>query len=150
MLIRAARWFVGLCVASAFVGPIASGCVSEAPCECIRSYGKTNMTSADIKRLLDEGVKACFEHRDPSDLQSDGQCLPTIVGMDARNGKSITADYMCSDVCPDAGTIIVRYTDVSEAECCAAGGIIAKDPAWGGFMGCMPPEVEWFKINACP
>lgn len=150
MLIRAVRWSLGLGLATLFVGAIAGGCVSEEPCECIRSYGKSNMASADVKRLLDVGIQSCFAIGEPSELQDDGRCLPAVVGTDARNGKSIAIDYTCSDVCPDAGGIIVRYKDVSEADCCAVGGIIANDPAWGGFVGCMPPEVEWSKVGVCP
>lgn len=108
------------------------------------------MTSADITRLLDVGIAECFDHDDKSDLESDGRCLPAIVGTDARNGKSITVSYGCSDVCPDAGHISISYTDVNETECCAAGGVIAKDPAWGGYAGCLPPEVEWSTVETCP
>jgi hypothetical protein len=150
MLIRTARRAVSLCVALAFLAVIANGCVSEEPCECIRSYGKTGMSSAEIKRLLDTGITACFALDDKNALEDEGRCLPTIAGTDARNGQSIEIVYGCSDVCPDAGHIFIRYSGVTEADCCGVGGTIAKDWAWGGFMGCMPPEVEWSNADPCP
>lgn len=140
----------GSFLALAFCFAMIQGCTSEAPCECIRSYGKTNMSSDDIKRLLNEGVTGCFDHSDPDDLAEDGECLPTVVGTDARNGKSIRIGYTCSDVCPDAGGIIVAYDGVDEAECCAIGAVVARDPAWGGYVGCMPPEVGWTSQGTCP
>ncbi|MBK9259902.1 MAG: hypothetical protein IPM54_08710 [Polyangiaceae bacterium] len=141
--------FSGLCIAVGLALASVVGCVNEEPCECIQSFGNPNMTSADIERLVDVGFKQCFDHNEPNALSDDSRCLPTVVGTDARNGKSLTVGYFCSDVCPDYGHINVSYTGVSEAECCSVGGIPAKDPGWGGYMGCFPPEIP-VSTNGCP
>lgn len=150
MFTRKAISFGLLCVGATFFGVTTNGCSSDAACECIQSYGKPNMTSEDITRLIQEGIKTCFNVNDPEALEDQSSCLPANVGTDARNGKSIAINYSCSDVCPDAGGINVMYSGVSEADCCAAGGVNARDFAWGGYIGCLPPEVGWSETKPCP
>jgi hypothetical protein len=48
--------------------------------------------------------------------------------------------YHCSDICPDYGGVSFTYTNVSEDECCKLEGLPLRDPAWGGYRGCSPPE----------
>jgi hypothetical protein len=140
----------GLFLAIAFLGAMMNGCTSEEACDCIRSYGKTGMSSEDIQRLMKDGISACFTVNDSEELADESACLPAIVGTDARNGKSITVEYTCSDVCPDAGGVHIAYDNVSEGDCCSVGGKIATDPAWGAYVGCVPPEVGWSSTTPCP
>lgn len=150
MFLRKAISFSALCVVATLFGVTTNGCSSDEACECIRSYGNANMSSADITRLIQDGIKTCFNVNDPETLQDQSSCLPVDVGTDARNGKPIALNYSCSDVCPDAGGVSIAYRGVSEADCCAAGGVKALDFAWGGYVGCLPPEVGWEKTKPCP
>jgi len=79
------------------------------------------------------------EERDPRRQQD--ACLPLTLGNDARNGKAIEVSYHCSDVCPNQGGILVRYAgNISEEECCKHDGYPRHDFAFGGYLGCAPPE----------
>ena len=42
-----------------------------------------------------------------------------VIGMDPRVDKIITQDYVCADVCPDAGSLFLSYEGVEDAEAAA-------------------------------
>lgn len=119
-----------------------AGCESSS--DCIAEYGGDDLDAEAIDRLASEGLEACFSNPD-ADLSSE----PLAVGTDARNGLTLEVFYTCSDVCPEAGWMGVRYRGVEEAGCCAVGGRPGFDPAWGGYLGCAPPEETFADANAC-
>lgn len=116
---------------------------SPAACDCIAAYGSPSMDEAALKKLQDEGLPACFPSADKEKLAEAASCLPQIVGQHAVNGKDIHVYYFCSDVCPDYGGVGVAFAGIKDVDaCCAIGGIPLRDPAWGGFQGCVPPELD--------
>jgi hypothetical protein len=122
--------------------PIDAACPGDEVARCVARYAKPKLTPEDVGRFVHGGIGQCFAlYHDPEKLAAQGACLPLTLGKDARNQKSVQIRYMCSDVCPSQGTIVVRYEGVSQAECCKLGGHPQKDPAWGGYRGCAPPEV---------
>jgi hypothetical protein len=116
-------------------------CEGSAVKSCVGRYARPALTPAEVRRFLSEGVPACFAVGDPAELARQGACLPLELGRDPRNTRVVEVVYHCSDVCPANGRIVLRYAGADERECCAIGGHPRRDPAWGGFVGCEPPEV---------
>ncbi|MFO0588143.1 MAG: hypothetical protein U0441_11415 [Polyangiaceae bacterium] len=114
--------------------------------KCIAPYVKPTLTGPLLRRLVEEGVKACFavgdaKHADNGKLLAQqGRCLPLPLGRDVRNRKVVQLAYHCSDLCPNNGIIAVLYADVAKDDCCAVGGSPANG-AWARYYGCNPPEV---------
>ena len=115
---------------------------------CVDRYAKPALAPGDVASFIDHGIDECFALREKPKLAEQGKCLPMTLGKDARNGLMIEMVYACSDLCPDYGTIVVRYAGTPEDQCCARGGHPLKDIAWGGYRGCTPPEVPLPRFNA--
>lgn len=111
-------------------------------------YGGESLDEQAISCLADEGLDACFGGS-ASSLESSASDLPIDVGTDARNGLTLEVFYSCSDVCPDAGWVGIRYKDVIEESCCSSGGIPGYDFAFGSYIGCAPPEATFGDIKPC-
>ncbi len=101
---------------------------------------KPRLTPEQIDRFNEEGLRACFDARDPSERANQAACLPIDLGVDVRNGRTVRLSWSCSDVCPDQLRFVVRYADVSEEECSEIGGHVRRDPAWKTYNGCAPTE----------
>ena len=112
--------------------------------KCVSRYSRPRLTPADIRRFVEHGRSECFVRGDPKKLAEQGRCLPLSLGVDARNGKALEIVYGCSDICPDAGGVYIRYAKVSRKDCCAIGAY--PIPAWGGH-GCAPPEVSLLGLS---
>lgn len=115
--------------------------------QCLDKYAKPSLTPADIKALIATGIGSCFAVGDPEKLAKQSVVLPRTLGVDARNGKAVEVIYSCSDLCPAYGGITVRYANTPKESCCSAGGHPQRDPAWGGYRGCLPPEVPLPRIK---
>jgi hypothetical protein len=148
------RSLVLLCSIAASV----AGCVDDGTpdpgdpalerCACVEDLAAEALTPDAIAALPDQ-IGACLRD-DPAELEADAEaCLPVTLGVDARNDLDVVVSYYCSDVCPDAGGIHVAYASVAEDECCAAGGVPNYDFAWGGYVGCFPPETPGGEPEAC-
>jgi len=70
---------------------------------------------------------------------------PRFLGIYSVNGMPLTEIYFCSDVCPDYGSVIIIFENVTKNECLMVGGREYIDPAWGGFVGCVP-SIERFLV----
>jgi hypothetical protein len=105
------------------------------------------LSGKEIRRLSSEVIDECFSTDDPKLLWDQGACLPLEVGVDERNGHMVELRYHCSDLCPDYGGVGIFYAGVSKEDCCSIGGYPRKDPAWGGYRGCTPPEVPLPRFN---
>jgi hypothetical protein len=78
----------------------------------------------------------------PENMNIDPDDYPIVLGIYSGNGEVLTERYFCSDVCPDAGRVILVYKDIiSEEECSEIGGVAVIDYAWGTYIGCAP-DVE--------
>lgn len=56
-----------------------------------------------------------------------------------HNGRLIIYRYFCSDVCPQGGDWHKEYFGINtREECEKVGGRPFIDPAWRGFVGCIP------------
>ena len=56
-----------------------------------------------------------------------------------HNGRLVIYKYFCSDVCPQYGSWHKEYYGIrTREECEKIGGVPFIDPAWRGFVGCMP------------
>lgn len=118
-------------------------------CDCLKSYSANELSAEDIQRLQDEGLPKCFSD-DVEELESQAQCLPFEVGEDPSTGAMVEVFYFCSDVCPDAGGVGIRYAGIQDkGACCAIGGDPLVDPAWGGFVGCAPTVLELPAAQSC-
>jgi hypothetical protein len=115
--------------------------------KCVDRYAKPKLAPGDVKSFVDRGINDCFSWREKEKLEQQGKCLPMTLGKDARNGLPVEMVYECSDLCPNYGTIVIRYAGASEHRCCAQGGHPLKDSAWGGYRGCTPPEVPLLQFN---
>lgn len=122
-------------------------CSGDEVAKCVAKYAKAALTPADLERFIENGIAACFAQKDPEKLADQGACLPLSLGMDARNGRVVEIVYHCSDVCPSYGAIAVQYANITKQECCATGGHPRHDPAWGGYLGCSPPEIPLPRFN---
>lgn len=71
----------------------------------------------------------------PGEEIGQASCPSTIGTME---GKPVVEQYVCSDVCPEAGGIIIVFSDVDEEECEAMGYDVLTDPASGSYQGCAP------------
>lgn len=100
-----------------------------------------------------------------------GARLPFSLGTDARTGRKLVLRYFCSDLCPDNGQVLLRYEELPDsnvrdsniltmpgsaelhtrriADCCQLGGLPTRDYAWGGYVGCAPPEQHWSFTHRC-
>ena len=114
----------------------------EVGLECFGRYAKPRLSHADIQQFVDEGLSRCFANADPVKLLRQAPHHPTFLGIDSRNGKLLEVYYHCSDICPGYGGVNIRYAEVAMEDCCAVGGWALHDPAWGGYLGCAPPESE--------
>jgi hypothetical protein len=108
----------------------------------VSRYARAELQPEDIRRWLEVGLGECFAQRDPALLEDEGACLPLSLGRDVRNGKTLELHYTCSDLCPQAGGVMTAYARVDERECCAVGGLPAREPASRGYRGCHPPELR--------
>jgi len=90
-----------------------------------------NLFPEDVtKEMLDSGNL----------INVDRENYPRALGVDDRNGKSITEIYFCRDVCPERAEIILLYDGVtSEADCNGLGGESLIDTfLTKKFVGCIP------------
>jgi ankyrin repeat protein len=115
--------------------PLADGC------KCAEKY-KAESFDADAVRGLDKMLTECFKKAKRPILSNEKICVPFPLGLDKRNGKSLEVSYYCSDMCPANGVFYVRYKDVARDKCESAGGIPRRSVGWGGYMGCIPKELE--------
>lgn len=53
------------------------------------------------------------------------------------------------DLGPDAGGVTIAYAGIGESNCCDEGGQPGFDPAFGGFLGCFPPQEPNAIVAAC-
>lgn len=164
--------FTILCASTLAMAPLVSGCfggcgtydpqgnhvdmpsesdpeVSAQDCSCVQSYGSASMDEAAIQKLATDGLSTCFG-KDPTSLESQAACLPTVVGTDARNSRDLQVYYYCSDNCPDAGYVGVTYKDVADkSACCALGGEPVIDAAFGAYVACAPAGLGTGDSKAC-
>jgi hypothetical protein len=77
----------------------------------------------------------------PDNMNIDPEDYPIILGVYSENGEVLIEMYFCSDVCPDAGGVMLVYKDILKEECVEIGGVAIFDPAWGAYLGCAP-DVE--------
>lgn len=132
------------------IGAIA-GCDSEPTGgACLDGYAAESLAAQDLEALND-ALDTCFSD-DAAELEGQAGDLPKTMGSDARNDREVEVFYFCSDVCPDAGGVGIRYRGVEDATtCCEIGGVSYSDFAWGGFVGCAPPEADAFGEEiGCP
>jgi hypothetical protein len=90
--------------------------------------------------MITEARAECFAVNDAEQLAAEAACLPISMGEDKRNALTLEYSYLCSDVCPTQGRILLRYEGVSRDDCCSEGGQPRFDSFWGGYRGCAPPE----------
>ncbi|MCX5788546.1 MAG: hypothetical protein NTX64_08625 [Elusimicrobia bacterium] len=62
------------------------------------------------------------------------------LGTDRRVDKRVEEAYVCGDVCPDNGSVYLRYKGVDKEECAKIGRSV-HTPGWGGYAGCRPKPV---------
>lgn len=134
-------------------GSTGTGGANNSACACLAPYGGPSLGDDALLTLRDEGLPMCFHENDPALLDMERICLPSVVGQQAINGRDIEVYYFCSDVCPDAGHIGIRFSGIKDTpSCCAINGIPLLDAAWGGFEACVPsaidPMVPW--VGKCP
>jgi hypothetical protein len=102
---------------------------------CLAPFIKPQLASRDIQGLADAH---CFREAGDA-LAQAGDCLPLRAGTDASNGKVLLFSFVCSDVCPDQGSVSFQYDNVEEAECCKLGG--EPRHIWpDSYIGCSPLE----------
>jgi hypothetical protein len=122
-------------------GPICDrGASDNELARCVARYSKPRLSPADIRKFIEHGSLECFVRGYPYELAEQARCLPLSLGVDERNGRAVELVYQCSDICPDAGGVLIRYANTSKEDCCAVGGYPWHDYAWGGYRGCTPPE----------
>lgn len=123
----------------------------NAPIKCLAQYAYKDLEPSDIERLISEGMTKCFPSEDQSIYDGD---LPVRMGTDSRNKEEVEVNFLCSDLCPNAGYPLVIYSNVlSEERCCSIGGGHWMDRAWGGWFACVPPETppqQGMRIPSCP
>lgn len=74
---------------------------------------------------------------DPLTINPDD--YPQVLGQYSKDGRTLVVQYFCSDVCPQYGGLWIVYEDIeTEADCADISGEVARDAAWGGFIGCVP------------
>lgn len=113
------------------------------PTDCVKRVAKPRLTKSDVSALRQYGFSTCFDERPYRLLDEQLRHLPIALGVDERTGRVLELDYRCSDVCPDQGRTYVFYASTSFDECCRIGGSPVRDPAWGGYRGCAPPELAF-------
>jgi hypothetical protein len=102
---------------------------------CLAPFIKPKLAPADIRGLADA---RCFKSAGDA-LTQAGDCLPLRVGADGRNGKALSFAFVCSDVCPNQGSVSFRYEHVDDTECCKLGG--EPDYIWPhSYAGCSPAD----------
>jgi hypothetical protein len=103
----------------------------------------------DTHRVLtDEDVIAEMRALDainsyPNNKFINSASYPRFLGIYQKNGMPLTEVYFCSDVCPDYGRVIIIFENVTQNECNIVGGKEYIDPAWHGYVGCIP-DIERF------
>jgi choice-of-anchor A domain-containing protein len=98
---------------------------------------KPMLDESALRRLSSAGLEECFA-RDPKLLKEQATCLPVELGRDRASGHPVVARYHCSDICPAMGGVFLALRKLDSQACCKVGGAPFKDPAWGGYVGCMP------------
>jgi len=98
---------------------------------------------AELARLHQVNLTVGTESFDPGDY-------PVAIGVDMRNGKFLSEQFICWDTCPDVGMVFLLYRFVDGVEAChSAGGVplISPDPIPGEYWGCRP-VVDWLDASA--
>ena len=113
------------------------GTEDENICACMDRYRSDSYSGPAIESL-ESALCNCFDCEE--NLLFGETCLPHAMGTDVRNNQILEVVYFCSDVCPTYGRVYIRYQDVEEVDCENIGGQVERDPAWGSYMGCVPPE----------
>ena len=72
---------------------------------------------------IDDGALVDFV-RQPFEPMSDEAAWPRTLG--THRGIPVIVSYICSDLCPDYTTRVVRY-DLPPGEACARAGGVSKD-----------------------
>lgn len=115
-----------ICMTLIFLAAPACGVIK--PVKCLKDTPDRELTCADI-RAERERVAV------PGEDIAQNSC-PSTIG--TFNGSPVEEQYFCSDVCPDAGGILIVFQDVDAEECLEMGQDPWYDPAWGGYLGCRP------------
>ena len=119
---------------------VARGSCELGACACLIEY-QQNVISPDDMQQLVHAIPGCFTTEDPFALEREASCLPFELGIEERTGFPLEVVYFCSDVCPHYGFVLIRYIDVGADECDDLSGEAMYDPAWGGYIGCIPPDL---------
>jgi hypothetical protein len=113
---------------------IISGCIAGSWTD------KRVLTEDDIKNEL-QRLKTINSY--PINKYINSKDYPKVIGNYSKNGLTIIERYFCSDVCPDYGRVSIIYANItSKEECKEVGGFDIIDPAWGGYVGCSPVNLE--------
>jgi hypothetical protein len=161
-----ARWVVRARVASllaiAFVAcrsepkrrakelPVRANCQTPEVTTCLQGYAFEELESADINRLMTEGIPRCFS-KDSSRAQCS--CLPLDMGHDKRVDRRVMLSCVEHGSGPP-GSILYYSGKIDLNACCSAGGFPV--PQAGRYGDCRPPEYwgpqpllrEW-AMNVC-
>ena len=137
--------FAGVCFLSACESrphplEVRDECKSPEVVRCLQQYAYEELSSNDVKRLIEDGIDQCLS-KDPSILGKQAKCLPLWVGND-EEGRKLALVFQCADVCPDRGHVVLVYpAAVSREECCARGGLTFLNWTFGeAYQACAPPE----------
>ncbi len=66
---------------------------------------------------------------------------PKVLG--SYESRQVAEAFICGDVCPQYGSVILVYSGISEADCAAASGDVIYSHFWGPqFQGCSPLTVR--------
>ena len=122
---------------------------TDDPCECVEAIAAEDDRSPDAVLGWTDRVRGCFADDQAVFAEQAEACLPRDLGPDDANGLSLVARYTCSDVCPDAGGVTIAYAGIGESNCCDEGGQPGFDPAFGGFLGCFPPQEPNAIVASC-
>ncbi|MDF3067261.1 MAG: hypothetical protein K0R38_2862 [Polyangiaceae bacterium] len=124
------------------------GCKTPEVITCLSKYALEELNESALEHLLEEGIHECFAG-DPRILREQGSCLPITLGRDKKSGLPVVANYSCSDICPDRGSILLTlHAKLDRASCCRVGGTPFIDGAFGGYYGCMPVVADKALRNA--
>lgn len=116
-------------LAALMIISLLSGCSNLfKPVRCAKDTPDRALTCEDIAAELERT-------RAPGEDIAQNSCPSSIGTMD---GLPVVERYICSDVCPEAGGIIIVFDDIDEADCEAMGHTVLTDPAWGVYRGCAP------------
>jgi hypothetical protein len=113
--------------------PVRADCRTPEVTTCLQGYAFEELESADIDKLIVEGIPRCFSG-DAAVIQCS--CLPLDVGHDKRIDKRVSV--FCTDQRSGNLRIGVRYPATDLNACCDAGGFPVS--LSGRYAGCRPPE----------